>query len=269
MSYVELITILGGWSVVLIAIATFVSKVVSAKIFSEFRKSEQKDIERYKSDLSNTRLLLESNLNSLVSGQSEINKKRTEAIESLWKTLLVFKEKLSGPIFFYTILKPSEYNSQLEYSSVFSASISDINQNYLLEVAKETETVAQLRPFIGEMLWYTFFSYRAFLFRIAGLIEMGKARSNIIDWREDDGVKQIIENTFPQETALKLLNNGQQLYGLQIISQEFEQQILKEIYSMVSGEYSATQSLKNAEKLRCFWVKNENEMSNKTFNRTR
>jgi hypothetical protein len=160
--------------------------------------------------------------------------KRVSATERLWSTVLQLKQDLSMPAYFFTILLPSEYDSALTDSRMHDmvSSITDAHVSAALDRARDIE---RDRPYLGEKLWSQFFSYRAFLGRLAVLITMGKKRGYIENWKADAGICQILTAAFGQEYLGGMLGNANDPHAINRILDHSQSIMLKEIDRISSG----------------------------------
>ena len=249
MSLGYVVALLGGWSVIAIAIATFVGKLANERLLSSWRRAEQKELEQVKHVLQENRTLLEKSLGSLASGQDKLYERRAEAANRLWAAMLALREDLSGPPFFYSMLLPEEYMDVLQKGNAIAASVSSLTDRQIMEANEKTKKIEADRPYLGEMLWLRFFIYRAFLSRVAHLIVDGKEKGRIISWREDSGVQQILRNVIEIKPLTEVLGDKRNPSSINMIVQEIENQILKEISLSLTGKRSTLESLEIAKDL--------------------
>jgi hypothetical protein len=134
-------------------------------------------------------------------------KRRISAFEVLWSAVLDIKDKLSMPTYFYTILAPHEYDSALEPGSSMDNVVKSITDEFIHDSLKRVDLVENERPYLGDILWSLFFTYRAFLGRLATLIVMGKKRGHIEPWQRDNGVRQILSSVFSEQELKTVLNS--------------------------------------------------------------
>lgn len=250
MNLTQVVAILGGWSIIAVAVVAFVSKLANERLLSRWRRAEQKELEQLRHALTDNRILLEKSLASMATGQGLLYRRRIAAVDRLWSAVLELRDRFSGPLFFYNILQPSEYDDDLKKAgSITAASVSDLDDKKISEVIKQTEKIESDRPYFGEMLWLRFFIYRAFLARLAILIVDGRKKSHIIDWREDPGIQQILRNVIDLKQLTQLLSDKTNPFAIRIALQEIENQILKEISLLITGKQSTLESLEIAKDL--------------------
>ena len=163
-----------------------------------------------------------------------ILEKRVSAAERLWSAVLKLKEDLSMPVLFFTILLPSEYDSALMDGKMHDV-VSSITDARVSAALIRTSDIERDRPYLGETLWSQFFSYRAFLGRLAVLITIGRKRGHVEDWRTDSGIRQILTAAFGQENLGGILGNANDPHAIGRILDHSQSMMLKGIDRISSG----------------------------------
>jgi hypothetical protein len=245
----SLIAVLGGWSVVLVAISTYVGRLFQERLLSKWRLEEQKKLEILRSDLARNSVILESAIKSFAAGQVLYQKKRQSAAEILWTTVIKLREQFAFPVFFFSIFVPSEYDRVLKKESSLLASINKLTHETIETGLDIASTLEINRPYFGETLWSQFFIYRAFLGRLAFIIIDGKTSGHIDDWRADPGVKQLLSAVLPTESYAAIMDAK---LGIALINRAvdtIESLMLKEIALTSSGKRSASESYENASQM--------------------
>jgi hypothetical protein len=155
--------------------------------------------------------------------------KRLSAVDALWSAVLDLKERLSAPVFFYSILTPSEYDSVFgEHSKTYDL-VASVNDELISDAMRRTNHVESERPYLGEVLWSLFFVYRAFLGRLAVLIVMGKRRHHIDNWRDDNGVRQILSSVFNEQELKALLSPREDVNAVHRVVSRLQALMLDEV----------------------------------------
>lgn len=246
----QLIALIGGWSVLVIGVSAWLGRLLAERVSSQWRRDEQRALETLRSDLAGNRILLDAAIRSHASGQDLFQQRRVAAVERLWTAVLELRDRLSGPVFFFGILLPSEYDSVFEKGGAFAASIAELTDDTIVGAMKPTREVENDRPHLGDTLWLQFFIYRAFLGRLAHLVVEGKRHRHIPDWREDDGVSQLLGHVLPEQTVVSLLGSKKDPSAVNKATNMLESLILREISLITSGRRSSLESFENAKKLR-------------------
>lgn len=244
----QLVALFGGWSIILVAIASWLGRMSSERLLSRWRRDEQALAENLRNVLANDRLMLETANRTFAAGQDVSQAKRLTAIEHLWSGVLRLRQKLSAPVFFFSILLPSEYDSAIRLGKPFAAALKGVTQEALSEAVLETEALESDRPYLGETLWLQFFVYRAFLGRLWFLVEEGIKTGHVSDWTQDKGVKQLLSNLRSSQSDEFSLASGD-VTAINRTLSYLESIMLREISLIVSGKRSSLESFENAKEL--------------------
>lgn len=246
----KLVSLLGGWSVILLACIAWVSKLVTERVLSRWRRDEQSQIALLKEQLADNRLVLQAAVGSHTSGHDAFQQKRLEAVGRVWPAVLHLRNELSIPVFFFGTLAPEEYDRASSDSESIRATISILDEGLINRVVLDTSKIEEDRPYLGETLWLRFFVYRAFLGRLAVLIIEGKRNGHIPDWRQDNGVRQLLSAVGPPELSLEVLESGFSMTAINRAVNLLESSILEEASLIASGQRSAIESYENARQMR-------------------
>jgi hypothetical protein len=246
----EIVALIGGWSVLLIGMSTFLSRLFLERQLSRWRRDEQLMLETLRSELSGNRLLLEAAIKSYTSGQDLLQQRRVAAVERLWAGVLQLRERFSAPVFFFGILLPSEYDSVFEKDGPLADTVSKTTEETIQSAIDATTHLESDRPHLGEALWLRFFIYRAFLARLAYLIVSGKKRRHIQDWRSDGGVRQQLGHVLSKDTVESLLRSADDPNSINRAINMLESLLLEEMSLITSGRRSSFESFENAKDLR-------------------
>ena len=162
--------------------------------------------------------------------------KRLAAAETLWTTVLDLRERLSAVIFFYTILVPSEYDSVFEPDRKTREMVSGISDELIGAAMSRAQRVEEGRPYLSDSLWSSFFVYRAFLGRLAVLIVMGKHDRHIGDWRDDNGIRQILGSLFDKSQLEMFLAPKNNVHAVNQVLDVLQKRMLDEISRISTGQ---------------------------------
>lgn len=249
MDMTSLIGLFGGGAVIVGAVTLWLSRLMTERVLSKWRREEQSFVEIMRAEQARHNLLLEAGIKGFGAGQDVICERRVIAVEHLWANVLLLRERFQGPVFFFGILLPSEYDAALRKQDAFSASVQDVDERTTLAAIKETAALEGERPHLGETLWLRFFIYRAFLGRLAHLITEGKRTGHILDWRQDSGVRQLLGHIVQQPDLSELLKSTSPV-SINWALNALEGLLLEEISRITSGQHSALESFENAKALR-------------------
>lgn len=247
----KLIALFGGWSIIVAGLCSWFVKILNEKLFSKWRTEEGAKLEKLRAEVGKDRLLLESASKSFQSGNELLQQKRLASVELLWAEVLRLRERFSAPVFFFSILVPSEYDKALTDGGPLEASVRDIDDPFITGAIKDAADLEKDRPYLGETLWLQFFIYRAFLGRLAFLILQAKKKGQFKgDWREDSGVRQLLSHVLDKGYVDALVGRAGGSILVNAATGALEDLMLKEIALISSGKRSATESFENATELR-------------------
>ncbi|WP_110955964.1 hypothetical protein [Anaerosinus massiliensis] len=199
-----------------------------------------KDVEFLKSQLVQNQAILNSTINSFASERQASQERRIMGVDAIWKEVIDIRQKHSAVTFFYSILFPDEYNKELKNHPIVDLDEIEI---VLRELSKNNLEVH--RPFIGEKLWFLFWTYRAFQGRVTYRFIEASKKSNIQDWRDDKGSIEHLSNVLKKDELI-YVKKYSPLGSLTIAINLIEYKILEEINLLISGEKAAENSYKNA-----------------------
>lgn len=231
----------GGWTLLITGITTWVSSLISKKIFTSWERKNQFDLEKLKSDLNKTNFQLEEISRIISTNQSIVQSKRIDALESLWQAIIKLRESFTSVIFFFIILAPSEYKDFI--SDPKKSFVKDINDEFIVKVIQEYKYIENLRPLIGENLWGLFFIYRAFLGQLAFIIINIKDGKDINNWKNDKDIFKLLKLIIPSEENDSITKNN---FDLNDVLNIIEGKILKEIHEFLSGKRTSFESIKGS-----------------------
>ena len=243
----EIVILLGGWTVFITAIIGFIANLTTQKILNKWNLKNQQDLEILRNNKLETQMLLKDTSAPIFTSQSLLQERRVEAVDKLWKTILVSKKYFSSVTTFFGLVLPSEYRTALD-NKVVSAGLSKVDDNYIENCPPIVFELENYRPYLGETLWLYFFVYRAILGRLSILINWLKEGKDIGDWRLDDGIQHHLRAVFDEEEFDNLLKMSPLdiYYALNIL----DGKILKEASIILSGQKSSLESFENSKKLR-------------------
>jgi hypothetical protein len=242
----QMIALLGGWTVIIVGLVTWIGKLVAEKVTLKWKEQQQKEIETLRSQLARDHIIMETAISSFSSGQRAVQEKKIQATETLWKHVLKIRKICQSVIFFFTILRPSEYNEVFAKPNI-KAMVSDVDDSVLDQISSNPENFESNRPFLGEKLWLLFFIYRAFLGRITFILVNGLKEGKIEDWKKDDGVHSLLKSILSNDqiTAVTVESPN----AMHNVITLLEAMLLEEISLIISGSKASKDTFELAKKL--------------------
>lgn len=243
----DVVLLLGGWTVLVTGIVSFISYLTTQKIINSWEAKNQRELEVLRNSQVETQLLLKDTISTISSSQSLLQQHRVEAVDKLWRATLALKEHYSPVTFFFSILMPSEYKTALANPMVVEG-VRKIDNEYIVNYPQDVKELENFRPYLGETLWLYFFIYRAILGRLAFFINRLKEGKDINDWRQDKGIQQHLKAVFEKDEFDTLMNSSAMeiFYALNML----DSKILREISVILSGRKSSLESFENSKELR-------------------
>ncbi len=243
----DIALLLGGWTVIITGIFGFISYLATQRIIRSWDWKNQQELETLRNYQAETQLLLKDTISTISSSQSLLQERRVEAVDRLWKAILMMKQHFSPVTFFFTITLPHEYKVVLKNSAI-SEGLREIDDEYISKLPNGITELENFRPFLGETLWLYFFVYRAILGRLAILVKWLKEGKDVGDWRQDSGVQQHLKAVFEKDEFSNFISLSPMdiYYTLNIL----DGKVLKEISFILSGRKSSLESFENSKELR-------------------
>ena len=242
-------------STILLLIKLFGDKI-GEHLLLKTKSKYDKELEEHRNALSNIHGLFDSTVTTISAGFATSQERRLKAIQVLWDNILSIRESVSSYVFFYDILLPSEYEDS--YSSIPDKMIPETTQDdFSRNSASKTTNIEKHRPFLGERLWFYFFIFRAFSYRIELKFIEGRDKKQIYSWKkgfdgEPDRFLDVLNQVLTEEQldqALKARTGSPRM-----VMNFIEQKILVEMNDIISGtsaaQFSLSEGLKLAETLR-------------------
>lgn len=217
--------------------------IVGVWAWYKFNKQHEinREIESLKSQFAQNQTILNSTINSLTVERHASQERRIVGVEVIWKEVLFIRQLFAPIAYFYSILLPEEYEEGLKNHPIV-----DVGKIESLFGELYKKDLEAHRPFLGEKLWFAFWTYRAFQGRVAfNFIQSSK--KTIQDWREDALAIEHLDNVL-NKNEVELVKKYSPLGSLTVAINLVEYKILEEIHSLLSGEKAAENSYKNAVK---------------------
>jgi hypothetical protein len=190
-----LVASVGGASVIILGLASWLGKVWSDRIYIHSSAKYEKDIEeiksRYSADLeyiraeiSERRDLLNSLQMALSSGYTSSHERILEAVQSLWDKIVEIREFTSSFHLIWNILLPRHYeNTPI---SKFEKMLPSLTTAEFTERLQSLDKgIQNKRPFVGEKLWGLYSVYYVFALRLAWKVMEEKQKGKVYDWNKD------------------------------------------------------------------------------------
>ncbi len=241
----SLFKLFGGVGVFLSAAIIFISKLLNERIIQKWKEDSNLRLEELRG-LINKNNAVVSNLTQQI-GQNfqKILDKRIEVTELFWDRILKMKSSIPPVVHLcYQILLDEELNNKSldNTGSRFGSQIAKLSINDLTDkLTKYSDDIDKFRPFISEQLWVLMYAYQGFIGRTVYLLLDGYKNGEIKNWKEDSGIKQIVNTVLTEDELQYILNL--KVYAYDSMLQLIENKILNELKRLISNEDLTQNSL--------------------------
>lgn len=247
------VTALGGATIISVATARWFAGRVADRLYLKWKHDYEIEAERFRDQLSTTRLVLETALASASQVQGAAQERILKAVETLWGTVVELGDLALKNLILFELLDPKEYQLAFTKSNL-AALLPQMSETELGDMIEQTGKKCEpLRPFLGERLWSLFWVYRAVIGRLCVKIVRGRDKRKIYGWDFD-------MNGEPDEYLIKLLGFALSEDEIKTLSQSrsvakllktlFEQKILLEAEGRISGRHMAEINVAEGQHLR-------------------
>lgn len=252
----ELIGILGGWSIIITGIIYFVSQKLSDRLNIKWQETSQKRIEKNKNELSQKNELISNLLNFQNTNFNISQEKRLLAIEKIWENINHFKNKTpSSLVFIFNILEENEIEEFLtskpknkEVEFMISEMKAFDKYNFFNDSIYNSQEIINLRPYLGEDLWFSYETYNAFLGRFAYKIhEDVRVHKKLRHWHHDSSIMAILKNYLSENEMYYLEEN--KMNSFKIALNLLDSKMLYQMNHIISGKLASENALDRAIKL--------------------
>jgi hypothetical protein len=257
----QLVAIFGGWTALIACIVYWLSKRVVEKFNIHWKETSDKNIARLQSELDKNNSTLNSLITLTASNYHQAQQRRIQAIEVLWKNLLLYKEIIPiGGYTVYGILTDKELETYFTRQTDNGYFLHDRNSitnllepSYLPEYFNRTAIIDTERPFIGEKIWSNYKILQGFIGRIVFLLKVAAEKKKTDHWHNDEGLKQILGSYLSVEEMKYVYSR--RVSSLQITIELLEGKLLTETNKVLSGETFSENALERVKKFEIALVK--------------
>lgn len=215
------------------------------------RRSDIK-LERVKADLQGSYSTLKTSVDVLASTNSGMHPHIIGAVTALWAQMMRMRDKFATMVAFDAISLAEEaeeafagrqYLNLLEYVRPLAG---EMHQNPLCSEFN-SNAMDEHRLFTGDRLWLFFGIFRALYLRNALLLSQSFERGHFVDWRHDNGVKQLLRAVLTEEetNAIRAMNAG----GVAAAIARVEIGFLHEATRVMSGSKAMADSLSDMQSI--------------------
>ena len=172
---------LGGGVVISAFVARWLSDRAATRIELKWKHDYDRDLARLNGELTTTRTLLQTALDSASQARQAAQERILRAVEILWATLVELRDQVYPVLYIYEVLLPEEYPKALSDPGSVGLSKVDTNE-FGLQNVKIGKPPERVRPFLGEDLWILYWAYRAVVGRLCLKVLEGRDKRKIPPW---------------------------------------------------------------------------------------
>jgi len=189
-----ILTSLGGATLILFAFSSWLGKVWASRILDTEKNKLASELELIKTNNHNFINAIGVSNSLYIESQKAFAAERISAIKSLWAEVMTLRSKKPSAIVFLDLLRFQDYkeiyqNPKLNY---FDDELSPSAISELVSV-----DVEKFRPFIDEISYSYFWSYRALIGRVSNYVKVIRDEGQPKNpWQEDAGVIEVIKPIF-------------------------------------------------------------------------
>jgi hypothetical protein len=212
------------------------------------RRSDTK-LERTKAEIQGAYSTLKNSVDMLTASNSGLHPHIIDAVTALWAAIIKMRNEFGGLSGFDSIILAEEAKEAFaNQGDVKNAKILNFVrahegdlQNPLRAQALFDEDFDKHRLFCGDRLWLIFYVLRAIHMRNSLLISWSFQKNEFQDWREDDGIKQLLGATLQKDFVKQVMES--KFGGFSKAVAQLESDFLHESVRVMSGSKAMAESL--------------------------
>jgi len=235
-----IVKLLGGLSGILLTGFGFIFVLLQNRLLDRWRHSDQKEIEALRGMIDRNNSVLTTVLSKTL--PDRFVEKRLGALETIWNFVIATKNKPPAVIsLMYSILGDEELTIE-NVRKMSKGTLEKLDVDGTLMKSPMLLEHASLRYLIPPKLWSIAFVYQAIVNRSAYLAIDGLRRGKFIYWKNDTGMKAMLENVLDKTEIDYVYNLQFQTYDT--VLNLLEHKILTEMNRIISGETDSEDSVK-------------------------
>lgn len=246
-----LFKLFGGLGLVLSAVIIFCSKLFNERIAQKWKESSNQRIEQLKGIIEKNNTVVATLTQQIGQNFQKVLEKRIEATDLYWQNILKMRAAIPATAHLcYQILLDEELNNETldNDGSGLGSQLSEFSlAAFTNELTKSLDEINRTRPFLSENLAVFMYAYQGFIGRTIFLLINGYEQHNIIKWKDDAGVLQILRTVLVEEELDYIYR--MKMYSYDSVLQLLEIKILEEIRRHISSEDMTMNSLTELKKI--------------------
>lgn len=229
---------------------------ISARIKSGIQHDYDRKLETHKAQLKSEQELTILNIKttlareaafhaaahtSFAEGQKASMERKLNAVDRLWSRVVQLRASLPPVLTFMDVMTVDEYKGAKDHPT-FQTLTEGRSDEKLAGLA--SNSIEEVRPYIGKYMWAVFSSYQAILLRLLLLLRLGRDDAEKIEWHNDTGTRNLITAVL---TPAELRQFDQTRFGrVSWLQRVLELKVLVAAQKIISGEAFGAESLEQA-----------------------
>lgn len=243
----------GGVQVVLVGLAAFLGKIQINRLLQKDIAQRERLIRELRSRLERENAVLNTALATLNVNNEAAQGRRIEAVTVLWKTILDVRSRFGLVTYFYDVIVLTEKDRAPHDPAVdqYLRELADptcrLATNITLKMAEVWRPVEEQRPFLGEVLWQWFYTYRMVMGRLNGNLAESYETGRVVPWTDDGALMAVFKEVVgaDPDASKNVLERG----PLGWLFSCMETRIAQEMHHLLAGRVAAEQSISQASRL--------------------
>lgn len=249
-----LIKILGGIGVLITGVSIFISKLITEKAISKWKKKSQQDMQHLSSELSKQNTTVSNLQANYIHHIQKLLDDRIKVSQNTWYNILQIKEAIPSPIqlLLYILTDDELQNSVLDKKNNSEESLGKListikEDDFVSKISFYAMEVEKNRPFISDDLYYLFRCYLSINGRITHKLVTDYKKGNLKTWKKDEPLLDILRNILSTNEYNYIMKK--QIGGYIDLINILEIKILNKIKSTLNGTEFDEDSIKQMKKL--------------------
>jgi hypothetical protein len=244
--YRDIVILLGGTSVIILAIITYLGNVFLKRLQSNWKHENDLQVTSIKAELDKSQSLIIQLASTYSSGHQVAQSKKIEAVETLWKNILKLKDQSKHVSIIYNLLTDEEIlkPKNEKVLQIFNKLNIELYTNQSVKIIDE---VQQSRPLIGDELWNLFSMYNTFCGRSLFLLSNQFGNKSPKLWNQDKATLNTLKTVLEEEEYNFIITQKHKSFDSVIIT--LEQKILNKCNSILTGQEVMDNTLNQVNKL--------------------
>lgn len=222
----------------LAALTFLLREWIAERLKNSIKYEYDRDIESYKSMLARVHA-------ATAEGQKAAIERRMKAFDRIWKTMLAVKSNTAA----YNL--PFDIRTEVEWLNLpsnqdFRSHIGTLTDNSMLALLGDM-AIEEERPYVGEIVWALFFSYRAFNIRLIYLARQSLSNPSYINWNADPPTRNLLVATLSEKELAEF--DALRIAKVDFVCRLIEEKVLNSWHKLISGAEFGEEALKHANSL--------------------